>query len=199
MTREAQQPTDLLAAYSALVRQYHATLDLVSPAALADWESLLADALLYDEIISELAPDGGDVLDLGSGVGLPGLPLAIRRPDSAVLLVERRRRRSAFLQLASGQLGLDNVTVVTSDVREVTGGQFPVITAQAVSTFASVHALSRHLQAPEVILLSSKGAGWEAEAEELTASAEVRLVASAVRSRSAAAGVIVGLRLQEGN
>lgn len=48
--------TAALDRYGALVREYHRTLDLVSPAALKDWDSLLADALLYGELIDELLP-----------------------------------------------------------------------------------------------------------------------------------------------
>lgn len=197
MSAEAGRERELLAGYSALVRQYHGTLDLVSPAGLERWDELLADALLYGEVIAELAPDAEAVLDIGSGAGLPGIPLAVSRPDLAFLLVERRRRRSAFLQLAAGQLGLDNVEVAQTDVRKVNGRRFSAITAQAVGTFASVHELSRHLHGPEVVLVSSKGAAWEDEAEQLAAVPGVRLVASARRPKPDGDGAVVGLLLRE--
>ena len=198
MTDGGQQAA-LLGAYSDLIREYHATLDLVSPAALARWDDLLADALLYGSVIGELGAGDGSILDLGSGAGLPGIPLAITRPASRVLLVERRRRRTAFLQLAVSQLGLTNAEAAGTDVRDLTEGGFAVVTAQAVGSFASVHALSRHLHAPGVILAGSKGSGWEAEAAELEESAGARVAATAVKARQDGSGFVVGLRLEKGS
>ena len=184
--------------YGALVREYHRTLDLVSPAALNDWDSLLADALLYGELIDELLPAAGAVLDLGSGVGLPGIPLACTRAGLAVRLVERRRRRSAFLNLVTGQLGLANLSVDAADVSDVTGHTADVITAQAVGRFADVYALTRHLHAGEVLLVSSKGSDWQDEAAELEQRTGVSVSASAVRSRSAGTGLVVGILMPGG-
>ncbi len=184
---------DQLAAYGALVRQYHQTLDLVSPAALRNWDSLIADALLYTELSEELVPEGDTVLDVGSGAGLPGIPLALTLPDRHVHLVERRRRRSAFLNLASARLGLANATVHHGDVSDLGGISASVVTAQAVGTFTAVHQLTRQLQAPKVLLISSKGPDWRAEAEELEEATGSRLIASSVRERSGSDGLVVGL------
>jgi 16S rRNA (guanine527-N7)-methyltransferase len=68
---------------------------------------LIADSLLPGEV---LAPEGA-LLDLGSGAGLPGIPLAIRFRDTPVHLVEPRQKRHTFLRIAVRRLGLDNVTI----------------------------------------------------------------------------------------
>lgn len=184
--------------YSRLVREYHQTLDLISSRALNNWDSMLADAVQYGELIGELLPETGSILDVGSGVGLPGIPLAVANPDWTVRLVERRRRRSAFLNLVRGQLGLGNVTVEQADVATLESGTAQVITAQAVDRFAAVYALTRKLHAPEVLLVSSKGADWQAEAAELEECTGAVIAASAVRERHSGTGLIVGLRLRGG-
>ncbi len=191
--------TGKLADYGALVREYHLTLDLISPQALANWDELLSDALLYLELMEDLAPEATTVLDVGSGVGLPGLPLAISAPDLSVHLVERRRRRSAFLNLARGRLDLPNVTVHHGDAKELSGFEVSVITAQAVGSFASIHALTRHLQAGTVLLLGSKGPEWQAEAGELEERLGQKLLGSSVRPRTSGNGLVVGLLLPGGN
>ena len=187
-----------LEAYSRLVREYHQTLDLISSQALGQWAAMLADALLYAEVIAELLPSAQSLLDVGSGVGLPGVPLAIANPDWDVRLVERRRRRSAFLNLVRGQLGLSNVTVEQADVSVLASGSAQVVTAQAVARFAAVYTLPRQLHAPEVVLVSSKGADWQVEAAELEERSGAVISASALRERSNGTGLIVGIRLPGG-
>ena len=67
--------------------------------------------------LSSLAPDER-VADIGSGAGLPGIPLAIARPDLRVVLVEPLLRRTTFLAEVVDELGLDNVTVVRGRAEE---------------------------------------------------------------------------------
>lgn len=179
------------------MREFHQTLDLVSQGALDNWQRLLADADLYAAVIGELAPQASVIVDVGSGVGLPGIPLAARFPDCAVLLAERRRRRAAFLNLARGRLKLDNVQVHAADVEQLSGPEAGVVTAQAVSDFTSVYRLSCHLHAREVVLVSSKGAEWQAESEELAA-AVTPVIRSSVRPRAGGEGFVVGLLLRGG-
>lgn len=149
--------------YGQLVDRYHATLDLLSPVAMRNWQQLLDEALVYSSLLHELAPEATTVLDLGSGAGLPGIPIAITTPGTQVHLVERRRRRTAFLNLATGSLGLENAIVHGFDVRELHGFQAQVITAQAVASFSEVYSLTRELHAEQIWLLSRKGPDWRSE------------------------------------
>ncbi|WP_305093206.1 16S rRNA (guanine(527)-N(7))-methyltransferase RsmG [Prescottella sp. R16] len=88
-------------------------------------------------VLGELVGAGETVVDVGSGAGLPGIPLAIARPDVRVTLVEPLLRRSVFLQETVDALGLDNVTVVrgraeeSGVVKEVGGAD--VVTSRAVA------------------------------------------------------------------
>ncbi len=187
-----------LEAYGQLVREYHSTLDLISAQALRSWDGLLHDALLYPAVIEELLPRTSSVVDVGSGAGLPGIPLAVSRPDWDVHLVERRRRRAAFLNLAKGRLGLANAQVHLADVNRLEAVTAQAITAQAVGRFAAVYELTRHLHADEIVLLSSKGDDWQAEADELLECTGATLIGSAVRPRSSGTGLVVGLLLPGG-
>ena len=85
-----------------------------------------------------LPPAAGRVADVGSGAGVPGIPVAIVRPDLAVTLVEATQKKAAFLREAAAELGLANVTVV-SDRAESFGRddgrqRFDVAVARAVGT-----------------------------------------------------------------
>ena len=72
------------------------------------WERHIADSL---RALPHLPDDGPRVCDMGSGAGLPGIPLAISRPDSAFTLVEVRRSRATFLSEVVSELDLPNVAI----------------------------------------------------------------------------------------
>ncbi|MFO7544347.1 MAG: RsmG family class I SAM-dependent methyltransferase [Trueperaceae bacterium] len=153
----------VIAAYVALVRAYHATLDLVSERGLEAFDRHVADARVYARTIRGLAGPAPTVVDVGSGVGLPGIVIAALLPDARVVLVERRRRRTAFLELAVGKLGLARTEVFGGDVRELAGVCADVITAQAVAGLADLVHLTRHLHADPCYLVSRRGPDWRRE------------------------------------
>jgi 16S rRNA (guanine527-N7)-methyltransferase len=93
------------------------------------WDRHILDSL---RALPCLGPNARDVADLGSGAGLPGLPVAIARPDLRVQLVERLRRRGAFLEAAVARLGLGNVRVVPHAVQEA-GLRVDVCLARALA------------------------------------------------------------------
>jgi 16S rRNA (guanine527-N7)-methyltransferase len=171
MTSSSNQETEAkLVAYTNLVRQYAKTLDLTSPSMLAEFETAVSRSSVYDQAI----PEGSSVLDIGSGVGLPGIPLAIRRPDLSVCLCEIRQRRAAFLERAVSSLKLKNASVQDKDVRklhrlESPSLEFDVVIAQAVGSLEHLFSLSRHVLAPNWTLVSRKGAIWQDELAELEA------------------------------
>ncbi len=76
----------------------------------------VADALLF---LAGLPPDAARIADIGSGVGLPGVPIAICRPDLEVVLVDRSQRRTDLAGRAVRILGLSNVAVVQADVAQL--------------------------------------------------------------------------------
>lgn len=154
--------------YRALLNKYHPALDLLSDQALGALDAHLADAAGYAALIRALQPTPSPLLDVGSGNGLPGVPLALHLPDVHVHLVERRRRRARFLQLVVSQLELANVTVHACDVRDVELPAVAVVTAQAVGDLLTVYCLTAHLHAAEVVLVARTDERWLGALERLT-------------------------------
>ncbi len=162
-----QQQTEQLNKYADLIRRYHRTLDLMSSVAVEGLEEKLADSFAYAEFMQERLEPRHRILDVGSGVGLPGIPLAIQFPNHPITLVERRQKRASFLKIVTSQLGLENATVVAEDV---TAWQQPLVTwvtAQAVGRFLELYCLTRHLHAENIFLLSRKGEAYSDEVAEL--------------------------------
>lgn len=156
-----------LRAYRALVERYHGTLDLVSKRGLAEFDRYLDEGLRYARLVERLVGPAACVVDVGSGAGLPGVVVAIALPGATVHLVERRRRRAAFLQLVVGQLGLANARVFEGDVRALTGVSADVVTAQAVASLAEVARLTAGVRGEACWLVSRRGPDWRAELEDV--------------------------------
>lgn len=117
--------------------------------------------------LSSLVEDGQVVLDLGSGAGLPGLVLAIQRPDVQVVLVESLQRRATFLSEAVEHLGLRNTLVRRARAEELHGKvEVDVVTARAVAPLDRLAAWSLPLLHGGGRLLAFKG---EQAAGELAA------------------------------
>jgi 16S rRNA (guanine527-N7)-methyltransferase len=117
--------------------------------------------------VASLVPGGSTVCDIGSGAGLPGLVLAIIRPDLRVELVEPLLRRTTFLTEAVGALGLENVTVTRSRAEALHGHrQFDVVTSRAVAPLGRLLEWSMPLVAPEGALVAMKGSSVSEELEE---------------------------------
>lgn len=91
--------------------------------------------LLNCAVLAELIPPGAVVADVGSGAGLPGIVLAVARPDLSVTLIESLARRTAFLDEAVESLGLDQVSVVRGRAEELVRriGPVDIVTARAVA------------------------------------------------------------------
>jgi 16S rRNA (guanine527-N7)-methyltransferase len=95
----------------------------------------LARHALESVLASPLIAHGERLIDIGSGAGFPGLPLAIARPDLSVTLVEPRQKRAAFLRHVARILSLRNVQVSESRIEKLGGQTFGVATTRAVGNF----------------------------------------------------------------
>lgn len=108
----------------------------------------------------------GRVGDVGSGAGLPGIVLAIARPDARFVLIEPMERRVAWLTEQVDTLGLDNVEVIRGRAEDVTlGTPLDQVTARAVSAFRKLIPLTAPLVRNGGELVLMKGAGAPAEVE----------------------------------
>ena len=126
--------------------------------------------LINCAVMSEMIPIGASVTDVGSGAGLPGIVLAVARPDLTITLVEPLARRTAFLSEAVTALGLDStVTVVRGRAEDVAGGPpaaVDVVTARAVAPLDRLAGWCLPLAAIGGRLLALKGASAAEEVEE---------------------------------
>ncbi len=120
--------------------------------------------LLNCAVLEALVPSGADVIDVGSGAGLPGLVLAICRPDLQVTLLEPMQRRTAFLDECVAQIPLANVSVVRARAEESRGKlRAAVVTARAVAPLSALVPIALPLVAPGGMLLAMKGRSAAAE------------------------------------
>jgi 16S rRNA (guanine527-N7)-methyltransferase len=151
--------------------------------------------LLNCAVITDLIAPGASVVDVGSGAGLPGMVLAVARPDLTVTLIEPLARRTAFLTEAVAALGLDRTTVVRARAEECVG-KLPgadVVTARAVAPLDRLAGWCLPLVTAGGRLLALKGASAEAELASLLsghAAALARLGAGAAVVRSCGSGLL---------
>nr|WP_017604031.1 16S rRNA (guanine(527)-N(7))-methyltransferase RsmG [Nocardiopsis alkaliphila] len=123
--------------------------------------------LINCAVVEELIPAGAEVMDVGSGAGLPGLVLGLLRPDIHVTLLEPLLRRTVFLEEAVESLGLSNVTVRRARAEEVHGELYAdFVTARAVAPLTRLAGWSLPLLRKGGSLLALKGEQAEAELAE---------------------------------
>lgn len=154
-----------LDAYVAALGAENAQQNLVSARSLEEvWQRHIADsAQLLDHVPRETAP----WLDLGSGPGLPGLVLAIMRPQAGFVLVESRRRRIEFLARVAEELDLPNVRIEGRRVERVAAFPAAVITARAFAPLPALLDLSVRFSTADTHWLLPKGRSAAQELAEL--------------------------------
>jgi 16S rRNA (guanine527-N7)-methyltransferase len=127
--------------------------------------------ILNCAVITELIPEGSTVCDIGSGAGLPGIALAIRRPDLQVTLLEPLLRRTTFLDLATSTMELTNVSVQRGRAEELHGeAVFDVVTSRAVAPMDRLTRWSMPLVSAGGLFLAMKG---ESARQELESAAQI--------------------------
>jgi 16S rRNA (guanine527-N7)-methyltransferase len=128
-------PADLdraLDAYAALIRRYAARINLVGDTAAPFLETTLIRGSL--ELARALPPGAsleGTLVDVGSGAGLPGIPLALAYPGLAVTLCEVRNKRLAFLERARAELGLSGLRIAEGGAEALPRDHFDWAVARA--------------------------------------------------------------------
>jgi 16S rRNA (guanine527-N7)-methyltransferase len=111
------------------------------------------------------------ILDVGSGAGLPGIPLAVALPSFQFVLNDSVGKKCTFMTQAKLQLALPRVQVIHCRVEQLLGMQFDLIVSRAVGTLADLSMITRHLLAPGGHWLAMKGRIPEEELRELPAHA----------------------------
>jgi 16S rRNA (guanine527-N7)-methyltransferase len=159
----SSSPDDLLRRFAELV---HASPhNLLSRQGL---EELDTRHIPESSRFARILPDTTELLDIGSGGGLPGIVIAILRPDIQVHLLEATTKKADFLRQAGEELGL-SVVVHNGRAEDLSkgalAGRFPVVTARAVARLDRLAALAAPFLRPGGALYAIKGARW---AEEVT-------------------------------
>ncbi|WP_234083659.1 16S rRNA (guanine(527)-N(7))-methyltransferase RsmG [Azonexus sp. R2A61] len=176
-----------LLAFRDLLLKWNKTYNLT---ALRDPEQAVSHHLLDSLAILPHVNDGA-LLDVGAGGGLPGIPLAIARPQLAVRMVDTVQKKATFLQQAAIQLGLKNVAVDHARVEELTG-QYAQISSRAFAELGLFVELTRHLLAPGGRWLAMKGVRPDDEIAALPADITVdRIVPLAVPGLDAERHLII--------
>jgi 16S rRNA (guanine527-N7)-methyltransferase len=143
-----------LLAYCALLDKWNRIYSLT---ALRDPHKAVSHHLLDSLAVRPYVPPGS-LLDVGSGGGMPGIPLAIARPDLAVTLLDSNSKKAAFLQQAAIELGLANISVHCGRVEQYHPSVgFTAITSRAFSELTTFVECSRHLLAEGGVWLALKG------------------------------------------
>lgn len=149
-----QAAQEQLLAYVALLYKWNKTFSLT---AMREQEKAISHHLLDSLAILPYVP-AGRLLDVGSGGGMPGIPLAIVRPELQVTLIDSNSKKTAFLQQAAIELGLKNVVVQTGRVELFHPAiGFSAITSRAFAELADFVGLSAHLLAADGVWLAMKG------------------------------------------
>lgn len=176
---------DKAVAFTALLTEHGVERGLIGP---REVDRLWERHILNSAVVAELLPEGARVVDVGSGAGLPGIPLAIARPDLDLTLLEPMARRVAWLTECVDALGL-KVTVVRGraeegPVRERLSDS-DVVTARAVAPLERLTRWCLPLLRPGGRLVALKG---ESAAEELERDAEAVRRAGGIRPRVTTCG-----------
>jgi 16S rRNA (guanine527-N7)-methyltransferase len=125
------------------------------------------DSLTLVPVLDRLLPEGGTLLDVGSGAGFPGLAVKIARPPWEVTLLEPRERRVAFLRHIIRTLQLARIRVEPSRIEEgLLAGDYRIITGRAVADVSSFLAMVEALVTPETYVVCMQGEGGRQELGE---------------------------------
>jgi len=150
--------------YLTLIEKWNRVYNLTS---IRDNEKMISVHLL-DCLAVASHISGARVLDVGSGAGLPGIPLAIARPELQVTLLESSQKKAAFLKQAVTELRLENASVVCERVETWRPAEkFDCIIARALGELAEFVALAKHLLAPTGVFAAMKGVYPLGEMERL--------------------------------
>ncbi len=147
-----------------LLHKWNAAYNLTS---VRDMKLMVTRHIL-DSIVINPYLHGQQILDVGSGAGLPGIPLAIINPECYFTLLDSNNKKTRFIQQAVTELGLQNVTVITERIENFHPDQrFDTVTARAYSAIENLIAGVAQLLAADGVILAMKGTYPVAELEVL--------------------------------
>jgi 16S rRNA (guanine527-N7)-methyltransferase len=152
------------AAFLTLIQRWNRVFNLTTILAPRDMVYLhIIDSLLVQPFLS-----GDDILDVGSGAGIPGIPLAILNPEKRFTLLDKNNKKTRFMTQAVAELGLKNVTVVHTRTEDFHPERaFDNILSRAFGSLLLFTDITRHLLKKEGTWIAMKGKYPQDELDEL--------------------------------
>ncbi len=152
-----------MAEYVALLLKWNSKINLIAPLTESDiWSRHIDDSLQLLSLIPESATS---LVDLGSGAGLPGMVIAIARPELQVTLVEHDQRKAAFLNETRHVLKLLNVTVEAVDIVKLKK-KYDLVSARALAPLHQLLVYAKPLLEADGVCLFPKGESYQTELAE---------------------------------
>ncbi|MBR7783450.1 16S rRNA (guanine(527)-N(7))-methyltransferase RsmG [Undibacterium luofuense] len=171
LTKEQQ---DKIINYLIILSKWNSVYNLT---AIRDPKEMMTHHVLDSLSAVPAFTEAQNVLDVGSGGGLPGMILAICYPDKKISMIDTVSKKTAFLNQAKAELGLNNVTVYSARVESLQVNQpFDVITSRAFSELNNFVNWSQHLLAEGGRFIAMKGVHPQGEMERLPEGWEVKEV-----------------------
>ena len=144
-----------MADYLRLIEKWNRVHNLT---AIRETDQMVVLHLLDSLSILPFLTEAKTLLDVGTGAGLPGIPLAIARPDLEVTLLDSNHKKTAFLQQAKTELALTNATVVAERVEAWNSqSRFDIVVSRALADLSEFVVQAGHLVAPGGTMLAMKG------------------------------------------
>jgi 16S rRNA (guanine527-N7)-methyltransferase len=161
---------DQLASYLELLVKWNRVYNLT---AIRDEAKLVSHHVLDSLAVVSHLPDG-NIVDVGSGAGLPGIPIAISCPGRAVTLLDSNHKKGAFLKQAIAELGLATAQVVIERVEAYRPPEsFKIVISRAFSDLADFVKLAGHLCTSDGVMIAMKGLHPDDEIVQLPSSWKV--------------------------
>jgi 16S rRNA (guanine527-N7)-methyltransferase len=174
---ESSDTVSALAAFLQLLSRWNEVHNLT---AITDPEEMIQRHLVESLALGTFLR-GNRIADVGSGGGLPGIPLAIAEPEREFTLIESRSKRAGFLRHVKAVLGLDNVVVEHARVEDLlTIPPFDTVLARAVAALPDLLNLTGHLFTSDTILLALTGESFVGNIAKLEGGYRARRVGEPV-------------------
>lgn len=162
----SRETHERLIAYEALVGKWNAKINLVAPSTLPEFNSRhIQDSI---QIFDHVQFPEGNWVDLGSGGGLPGIVVSIyaQKAPLTVSLVESDQRKSAFLRTVIRELSLQNVSILTGRIENVSPLAANFVSARALAPLSVLLSMVRRHMHQDGTAIFLKGRSWKAECDE---------------------------------
>ena len=160
-------PADCVTKFATLLKELERWNRKINLTAIRDFDEMLTSHLL-DSLVAAPLLEGETILDVGTGPGFPGLPLAIVQPDRQFTLLDSNNRKIMFVQHVAGLLGLENVSAVKARGEDYAPGHgFDTVIARALAALPRLLEIAGHHVGEDGVFVALKGRYPEEELDKL--------------------------------